>query len=77
MPAVRVAAVADEPVVVCLDRGEPRAAVCQLRRDLEHVRDARELSRLSPPVAVDVVPAVRGLVAARGLVRGGVGVTLA
>ena len=75
MPAVRVAAVADEPVVVCLDRGEPRAAVCQLRRDLEHVRDTRELSRLRASVAVDVVPAVRGVVAARGLVRRGAGVT--
>ena len=75
MPAVRVAAVAGEPVVVRLDPGEPGAVVCRLRRDLEHVRDPRQLPRLSPSVAVDVVPPVRGMVAARGLVRRGAGVT--
>ena len=70
-----MAAVAVEPVVVRLDRGEPRTAVSQLRRDLEHVRDARELPGLPASVALDLVPAVRGVVAARRLVRRGAGMT--
>jgi hypothetical protein len=45
-------------------------AICRLRHDVEHVPDARDLSRLSTPMALDLMPAMRGLVASRGLVRG-------
>jgi hypothetical protein len=72
---VRVAADAFEPVVVRVDRGEPGALVPQLRRDLEHIRDARELPWLPASVAVDVLPALRGLVVARRLVPSHAGVT--
>ncbi len=36
---------------------------------LEHIRDARPMSRVFAPVAVDVLSSLRGMVAPRGLVR--------
>jgi carbonic anhydrase len=47
------------------------AVLRRLRHDLEHVRHARPVPGLRAQVAVDIVPALRAVVAARGLVRGG------
>jgi hypothetical protein len=40
-----------------------------LRRMLEHLQHSRPLSRLRPSVALDVLPQLLGMVAARRLVR--------
>src|SRR5262249_16692240 len=68
LPAVRMAAVAVQP----LELPEPRwsrATVPRLRRSVEYVRDARTVSRLLAPVALDLVSALPRVVAARRLVR--------
>jgi hypothetical protein len=53
-----------------LERRRPGTAVRGVRDVVEHVRDARAMPWLLTPVDVDVVPAMRRMVAARGLVRG-------
>jgi uncharacterized protein YdhG (YjbR/CyaY superfamily) len=56
------------PLVVSVDR-YAGTILRSMRHRVEHVRDAWALSGLQPSMAVDLVPAVRRLVAARRLVR--------
>ena len=58
--------------IECLDvhrARDARAVLRRLRHRMEHLHHTRRLPGLQPPVAVDVVPPVRGLVAPRRLVR--------
>ena len=68
MSVLSLAARAIEPLVVSLHR-HAGAVLRRVRHDVEHVLHARTLSRLRSSVAVDVVSAMRGLVAASRLVR--------
>ena len=57
-----------EPLVVQCDRS-PGAVLSRLRHGLEYVRHEGPLPGVCPSVALDVVPAMRRVVPARGLVR--------
>ena len=50
--------------VVLLRGGHARAAVPVVRDDVEYLQDARPVPRLQPPVEVDIVPALRRILAA-------------
>jgi hypothetical protein len=52
-----------------LERRWTGAAIRRVRDRVAHLCDAREMSWLLASVALDVMPAVRRMVAARGLVR--------
>jgi len=67
LPAVQLASVAVEPLVLQLPRN-PRAVVPGMRHGLEHVFDRWPLPRMQPPLAVDLVSPLRPVVAARRLV---------
>jgi len=55
MSALRLASVTLQPLVVRVRR-HARAAVHGVRDGLEHILDARTMSGLQPPVAMDVMP---------------------
>ena len=68
MSAVQLEAVAGQPVGLLLGR-HTRAVLPIVRHVVEHVPNARPLSRVRSPVEVDVVSQLRRMVAARRLVR--------
>src|SRR3954467_3687946 len=68
LSAVRMAAGAERSLVL-QRRVRARTAVLGLRHRLEHVLDERPLPGLPAPVALDVVPPLPRVVAARRLVR--------
>src|SRR5262245_25028413 len=55
-------------MVLCV-RGHARASLQRLRSGLEYVHNRRPMSRVQPPMAIDVVSELRRVVAARRLVR--------
>jgi hypothetical protein len=57
MSAVRMAAVTFEPMVLRFGRWS-RASVQELRHGVEHIRDARAMSRMHASMAMDFVPAL-------------------
>lgn len=67
MSAVPVAPVGVEPLELYFERCA-RAGVSRLRDGMEYVRDEGPMSGVRASVAMDVVFAVRGVVAARGMV---------
>jgi len=69
MPAVPLAAVSFEPLVLQLRREQPWAVLHGMRHRMEYLWHARTMSRLPSPVAVDVVPALPRVVVARRVVR--------
>jgi hypothetical protein len=68
MSAVWVATARVEPLDVLFD-AQPRTVLPRVRHGLEYVPDPRKMSRLHPPVAMDIVSPLSSVVAARGLVR--------
>src|SRR4051794_34155601 len=68
LSAVRMAAGAERSLVL-QRRVRARTAVLGLRHRLEHVLDERPLPGLPAPVALDIVPPLPRVVAARRLVR--------
>ena len=63
MSALQLATFTVEHVVLQLAR-HARALLRILRRGVEHLRNARTLSGLRPPVDVDILPELRTVVAA-------------
>ena len=68
MPVVCLASVGLEPLVVRMC-GNAGTVLRVVRHGLEHLFDARPVSRVRSSVEMDVVPALRRMVPARGLVR--------
>ena len=68
MSPLRMATARVEPLELLFD-AQPRTVLRRVRHGMEYVPDQRTMSWLQPPVAMDVVPPLSPVVAARGLVR--------